>query len=227
MTQTQKVETKETLRLEAFSDGVFGFAATLLVLDIKIPEVHDGNSLFQAMLAGWPTYLGFLIGFFTILICWINHHFMFDYIYKSNSKLLLLNGFKLLVVTFTPFPTSMLSKHINTIQQQNAVNLYGFNFALMGLSMYVIWSYASRNGLMKDVTRGVLKTISHYYFLAMALSFSIFVLSFINIWLCLIVAAIMFATFLFPEQAMNQVTGVWMRRKKEGEKLEAAMVEEG
>src|ERR1041385_6514942 len=154
---------KETSRLEAFSDGVFGFAITLLVLDIHIPKVEGNDSLFSVMATEWPTYLAFLIGFFTILICWINHHFMFDYIYKSNSKLLLLNGFKLLVVTFTPFPTSMLSKYINTPQQDSAVQLYGFNFTLMGLSMFVIWTYAARNWLMKEVPRGVLRTITHYY----------------------------------------------------------------
>src|SRR5690349_6121492 len=98
-----KIINKETSRLEAFSDGVFGFAITLLVLDIHVPTVANGQTLSQVLAADWATYLAFLIGFFTILICWINHHFMFDYIFKSNSKLLLLNGFKLLVVTFTPY----------------------------------------------------------------------------------------------------------------------------
>jgi uncharacterized membrane protein len=89
---------------------------------------------------------------------------MLDYIYKSNSKLLLINGFKLLVVTLTPFSTSVLSTYINTPQQQTAVSIYAFNFALMGLSMFTIWAYAAKNQLMKEVTSGVLKTISHYYF---------------------------------------------------------------
>jgi len=56
-------ETKETLRVEAFSDGVFGFAITLLVLDIHVPQVTDNASLFNLMLADWTTYLAFLIGF--------------------------------------------------------------------------------------------------------------------------------------------------------------------
>lgn len=222
----EKQEIKETSRLEAFSDGVFGFAITLLVLDIHIPKVEGNDSLFSVMATEWPTYLAFLIGFFTILICWINHHFMFDYIYKSNSKLLLLNGFKLLVVTFTPFPTSMLSKYINTPQQDSAVQLYGFNFTLMGLSMFVIWTYAARNWLMKEVPRGVLRTITHYYFLAVAMSLSIFLFSFVNIWLCLAMACAMFGTFLFPEQSMTYVTRVWMRRQKGKMKLEGQLVEE-
>src|ERR1041384_3109586 len=140
---------KETSRLEAFSDGVFGFAITLLVLVIRVPSVAPDQTLWQLIAGDWATYLSFLIGFFTILICWINHHFMFDYIYKSNSKLLLLNGFKLLVVTFTPFATALLSKYINTPQQSVAVGVYAGNFALMGMSMYFIWLYAVKADLMK------------------------------------------------------------------------------
>jgi len=200
---------KETLRLEAFSDGVFGFAATLLVLDIHVPSVSEGQSLFQLLAADWTSYVVFLIGFFTILICWINHHYMFDYIYRSNSKLLLLNGFKLLVVTLTPFATAVLSKYIHSPEQETAVSVYAFNFALMGLSMFGIWLYAFRLGLMKPESQRMLNTINRYYFLAAVMSVSIFVLSFINIWLCLTMSGVMFAIFLFPEVAIRYVTVRW------------------
>jgi uncharacterized membrane protein len=193
---------KETSRLESFSDGVFGFAITLLVLDIQVPTVSEGQNLLDLMLADWPTYLSFLIGFFTILVCWINHHYMFDHIYKNNSKLLLLNGFKLLVVTFTPFATALISKYINTPQQSTAVGVYAFNFALMGTAMFFIWLYAVRMDLMKHESETLLKMITRYYFLATAMSVTIFILSFVNIWICLGFSGIMFATFLFPEQMM-------------------------
>jgi uncharacterized membrane protein len=200
---------KMTSRLEAFSDGVFGFAITLLVLDIHVPSVTTGSlSLFHLLTADWATYVAFLIGFFTILICWINHHFMFTYIYRGNSKLLLLNGFKLLVVTFTPFATAVLSKYINTDQQETAVNVYTFNFALMGLSMFGIWLYSFRVGLLKVEVQTTLKAITRYYLLAAALSFSIFALSFVNVWLCLGLSGVMFIIFLFPEQALRYVAGV-------------------
>lgn len=207
---------KETGRLESFSDGVFGFAITLLVLDIHVPSITPEHTLWQLIVNDWATYLSFLIGFSTILICWINHHFMFDYIYKSNSKLLLLNGFKLLVVTFTPFATALLSKYLSTPEQATAVSVYAFNFMFMGLSMFLIWRYAHTNSLMKQESDRILKTISHYYFLAAAMSFTIFIFSFINIFLCLGLSGIMFATFLFPEQTMHYVTS--LRRYKQEEK---------
>src|SRR5580698_1747836 len=107
-------ERKETVRIEAFSDSVFAIAITLLILDIRIPEVRTDQSLLKSLFTEWPSILALLIGFFTILICWINHHYMFQMIYRSNSKLLLLNGFKLLIVTITPIATAMLSKYIET-----------------------------------------------------------------------------------------------------------------
>ena len=193
---------KETGRLEAFSDGVFGFAITLLVLDIRVPSVTEGQPLFQALLSDWPTYLAFLTGFFTILICWINHHFMFDYIFKSNSMLLLLNGFKLLVVTFTPFATSLLAKYIPTFNQSAVVSVYAFNFMLMGGSMFGVWYYSYKNNLTKTGVDEIIKTSTRYYFLAMIMSAIIFLLSFANIWICLTFSGLMFFTFLFPERAV-------------------------
>lgn len=203
---------KETSRLEAFSDGVFGFAITLLVLDAHVPIVAGEKKLFDLLIADWATYLAFLIGFFTILICWINHHFMFDYIYKSNSKLLLFNGFKLLVVTFTPFATAVLSNYINTAEQETAVSFYTFNFALMGMAMFGIWLYAFKAGLMKAEPAIPFSVINRYYFLAAAMSVSIFILSFVSIWLCLGLSGLMFIIFLFPEQMLQYIARISRKR---------------
>src|SRR5207244_11751679 len=66
-------------RIEAFSDGVFAIAITLLVLDMKVPRaLDDGRTLASALGAMWPTYLAFVTSFSTILIMWINHHRMLD-----------------------------------------------------------------------------------------------------------------------------------------------------
>src|SRR3954453_13025091 len=90
---------KETTRIEAFSDAVFAIAITLLILEIHVPVTNDTETFLHSLLHEWTSFLALLIGFFTILVCWINHHYMFSMIHKSNSVLLLLNGFKLLVVT--------------------------------------------------------------------------------------------------------------------------------
>jgi uncharacterized membrane protein len=72
---TDDEDTKETLRIEAFSDGVFAIAITLLVLELKVPpDLKPHESLLRALLQSWPSYAAFLVSFATILIMWVNHH---------------------------------------------------------------------------------------------------------------------------------------------------------
>src|SRR5262249_20251749 len=99
--QAERVE-KETGRVEAFSDGVFAIAITLLVLNLKIPPPDGQGNLSQTLLAQWPSFLGFLNSFITILIIWINHHNLFNHIRRTNNVFMLFNGLLLLCVTFLP-----------------------------------------------------------------------------------------------------------------------------
>ncbi|HJW28482.1 MAG TPA: TMEM175 family protein, partial [Saprospiraceae bacterium] len=140
--------TKATTRLEAFSDGVFAIAITLLILEIHVPVAVENESLFQSLLQEWTSFLALLIGFFTLLVCWINHHYMFSMIHRSNSMLLVINGFKLLVVTITPFATALLAKNIDTDWIKSSVTVYCFNFTMMGFAMTSIWLYSKWKGFL-------------------------------------------------------------------------------
>ena len=100
----------ETARIEAFSDGVFAIAITLLVLDLKVPrDLPDGQTLTGALLAQWPAYLAFASSFMTILIMWVNHHRIFTLVGRSDSRLLFFNGLLLMGVTVVPFPTALVA----------------------------------------------------------------------------------------------------------------------
>lgn len=201
-TETKQNSDKETARIESFSDGVFAIAITLLILDIHVPQVTENVSLLQALFNQWTTSLAFLIGFFTILICWINHHYMFQHIYRSNSMFLLINGFKLLVVTVTPFVTAILAKYIQTAQQQTAVSIYCFNFALMGIAMMGIWSYANFKGFTRALNSKILLATTRLYMLAGTFSTIIWIVSFFSTILCLVLSCMMFVIFLFPKKAV-------------------------
>ncbi len=79
----------ETGRVEAFSDGVFAIAITLLVLDLKVPrDLPPGTTLLHALLAQWPSYVAFVTSFATIGIMWINHHTLFTLIKRTDHTLL-------------------------------------------------------------------------------------------------------------------------------------------
>ena len=193
--------TKETTRMETFSDGVFAIAITLLILEIHVPDVVPGETLLHILLYHeWASFLALLIGFFTILICWINHHYMFTMIYRSNSKLLLINGFKLLIVTLTPFATALLAKHIETDWGPSAIKIYAFNFALMGLAMAGIWCYAHYMGFAKAVSTHVLRVTRWYYIFAAVLSSLIWIVSYVSIVASLFLFVVMFLFFVFPEK---------------------------
>ncbi|MEP7289171.1 MAG: TMEM175 family protein [Chloroflexota bacterium] len=152
---TSDIETTEsnndTGRIEAFSDGVFSIAVTLLVLDIKVPhssELPDGVSLFTALLQQWPVYVAYVGSFATILIMWANHHNLFKQIKRSNHGLLLVNGFLLLVVTVVPFPTSLLAEYIRHPQENVAMMIYAGTFTLISVLFNLLWWYTARSGLL-------------------------------------------------------------------------------
>jgi len=194
---------KNTGRIEAFSDGVFAIAITLLILDIHVPEFEENKKLMNVLAHEWPAILALLIGFFTILICWINHHYMFSLIREANSKLLLFNGFKLLVVTTTPFATALLSKHLQTDWEAAAINIYAFNFMFMGIAMTGIWHYALKQGFIKPLPKEVLSCASRLYLFSSLFPIAIWIVSFFSIVGCLMLSGIMFAIFIFPEKMVS------------------------
>jgi uncharacterized membrane protein len=193
----------ETGRTEALSDGIFAIAMTLLVLEIRVPDVASSQSLVRAMLHDWPAYLAFLIGFFTLLVCWINHHYMFELIERHNGVLLLLNGCKLVVVSFTPFATAVLSTYIDTGLRQIAVTVYALNFFLMGLSMTSLWCYAARRGFVAEMPARVLGLTTRLYIFASILSGAILVVSFVSVWAALALFVVMFGVFVFPRDLVR------------------------
>ncbi len=194
--------TRETSRIESFSDGVFAIAITLLILDLHVPEFKPDETLMENLAREWASILALLIGFFTILICWINHHYMFQKIVRSDSGLLLLNGFKLLVVTMTPFATALLSKHIQTDWKQEAVSVYCFNFALMGIAMTSIWLYARRKGYMIHIPDQEMKATTWLYIFAGFYATMLLIVSMFSIVVCLILFAIMFLIFISPKDTV-------------------------
>ncbi len=111
LSQEHASEESGTGRLEAFSDGVFAIAITLLVLDLKVPDLNGASpaALGAALLKQWPNYLTLFISFATILIMWVYHHRLFQTARKADTLLLFSNGFLLLLVTVVPFPTALVA----------------------------------------------------------------------------------------------------------------------
>ncbi|HEY2052719.1 MAG TPA: TMEM175 family protein [Solirubrobacterales bacterium] len=122
-----------TNRLEAFSDGVFAIAITLLVLDIHVPKPGSGH-LGQELLAQWPSYAAYVISFITIGIIWINHHAAFSRLRSVDHSILILNLLLLLSVGILPFTTSLMATYLKEGSGEGlAAAVYGASFLVMGL----------------------------------------------------------------------------------------------
>jgi TMEM175 potassium channel family protein len=194
----------ETARVEAFSDGIFAIAITLLVLNIRVPSpdlTGHGSTLLQALLGLWPAYLGYLISFFTIGIMWVNHHNMFVLIRRTDRYFLLLSVFFLMCIAFLPFPTAVLAEYLGEPKGRRlAVALYSATFVLIAVAYNALWWYAVRGGrlLHENADRRAVRNISRrYMFGPIAYSIS-FGLAFINAWASLAVHGVLAAFFVLP-----------------------------
>ena len=141
------LEENETLRIEAFSDSVFAIAITLLVLSIKVPS-HEAvavHGLVYSLALLWPAYLAFFTSFVTVLVIWVQHHWIFTQFRRSDHPLLYWNGLLLLVVTFVPFPTGLLAEYLLHPEAKVAASLYTGNFLIISVVFHGLWRHVSKN----------------------------------------------------------------------------------
>jgi uncharacterized membrane protein len=139
-----------TARIEAFSDGVFAIVVTLLVLEIRVPQVHGADlstQLAAALVALVPKYLSYAMSFVIISIWWVSHHQFFALIKKTDRGLLWLNSLFLLLLAFIPFPTGLLGEYP---RERLAVMFFGGALAATGLSFVLMRWYAARRGRLLD-----------------------------------------------------------------------------
>ena len=167
-------------RVEALTDGVFAVAMTLLVLDIKVPELQpplDISQLPGRLLALWPKFLSYTISFVILGVYWVGHHIQLSYIRRVDRPLLWINLLFLLWVVLVPFSTALLSEYPKA---QIAITIYGLNLIAIGVTLAVHWWYATAEARHVDadihpgLVRGaLLRTLMApaVYVVAIAVSF--------------------------------------------------------
>ena len=171
----------ETSRIEAFSDGVFAIAITLLILEIKVPH-RDQGSLVAGLLHQWPSYVAFLLSFAYIGVMWINHHRMFTHIKRFDDVLLVLNLLLLLGVSVVPFPTAVLAEHLDTPDQRTAAVVYNATFIAIAVFFNILWRYAvARHLLDKAVTASIAENISRQYAFGPVMYLACLALAWVNV----------------------------------------------
>ena len=154
-----------TARLETFADGVFAIAATLLVLNIEVPELGD-KSLAHELAKLWPAYVGYAVSFLTIGIIWVNHHTVLRQLRGIDRTFLFINVFFLLCIAFIPFPTRLLATYVRTDDGKAAALAYGVTLTITALFFNLMWRYAIGGGgrlLRPDADRREVDGITRSY----------------------------------------------------------------
>lgn len=153
--------------MEAFSDAVIAIAATLLVIELHVPEPSE--DLGHALLLEAPAMAAFAISFSTILIFWVNHHAMFAAVARVDRGVLYLNGLLLLAISFISFPTAVLGRALaEDTDARPAALFYTATLTAASAAFLAIWLYLHRHpGLLRQgegrtaaeaVTRGLIGT---------------------------------------------------------------------
>ena len=151
----------DTGRIEAFSDGVFAIAITLLVLDIGVPESDFGN-LWHGIGHQWPSYLAYATSFITIGGIWMAHHAMFRRLRYANTRVMQVNLLLLMAVAFLPFPTRLVAEAIRSADAERAaVIFYGLWLLVISVVIGWLWGTVARDPelLEPEVTEAEVKAI--------------------------------------------------------------------
>ncbi len=207
------MDEKNTNRLEAFSDGVFAVAITLLVLNIKVPGMDSASKpldedLWRQLFKEWPLLVAYVTSFATIGIMWINHHRLFTHIKRTDTGLLLLNLLLLLIIVFIPVPTALLAEYIVLPNDHVAAIIYSGTNVVLAICFNLLWRYASYHNrfLGKNVDTRAVAAISRQYMFGPLLYLVAFGLAWFNTPASLVLNFMLALFFALPGRALRQLS---------------------
>jgi uncharacterized membrane protein len=213
-------ERRETGRLEAFSDGVFAIAVTLLILSVPVPsrdELLNPDVAPMSLVFGqyhWLSMLTYVISFVTILVMWVNHHSIFQYIARIDRAFMFLNGALLMLIVFVNYPTALVANAMNTPSATLATATYSATFVITAILYNALWLWAStgRRLLARDADPAGVARITFQYRFGPLVYLVAFGLAFLNPWLSVTLNGALGIYFVFTAQITRS------RPKKQVEK---------
>jgi uncharacterized membrane protein len=183
-----------TSRLEAFSDGVFAVAVTLLVLDITPPsEAESSSALWHGLGDLWPHYAAYAVSFLIIGIVWVNHHAVMGLIARVDRGLAFLNLLLLMAVALIPFATALFAEYLTHGEPEHAAAAaYSIVITLMGVAFGTLWIYASHHArlLVPHFPAEELPRVTRRFVIGTPVYMATIGIAFLSAPLCLVVHAI-------------------------------------
>jgi uncharacterized membrane protein len=187
-----------TGRLEAFSDGVFAIAITLLALELPRPDDPD---LWRALGNAWESYAAFAVSFLTIGIIWLNHHALVDRIASADRTLLFLNLLLLMWTSIIPWPTGLVAERLGHAGAEAAAVVYAGVFLGMGVTFRATWRHARSSGLLAGLAPAQIAHLDRRNAVGLIAYCAAFALAFVvpaaSLALCFLAAAY----YLLPDRA--------------------------
>jgi uncharacterized membrane protein len=192
---------KTTARVEAFSDGVFAIAITLLILDLRAPVLPPGiapqaeaGELLRRLGAMWPNVVAYLMSFAVILVMWVNHHRIFTIVRKTDHAFLFWNGLLLMLVCVVPFPTELLAEYFLSPSARIVAAVYAGHGLLIALAFRALWRHATKNErLLAPGSKVAVARLTKQYRFGPPMYLVTFGLAFVSAWtsigMCLLFAA--------------------------------------
>lgn len=168
-------------RLEAFSDGVFAIAITLLVIDLRPPQLGPGERLAHALWQQWPSYVAYLVSFVTIGVIWLNHHWILEQVVQVDGPLLVLNLNMLLWAALLPFPTAVLAEHLGAGGEaaRTAAALYSGVLVLLALAGVALFSWVIHDDRLHRLPPVMVRATRVQFLVGLAMYGVAFVLSWV------------------------------------------------
>jgi uncharacterized membrane protein len=196
-----------TSRMETFSDGIFGIAATLLVLEFAV-DASNGSDLGSQLLHLWPSYLAYVTSFITIGIIWMNHHYCVEAMARVDRTMLFINILLLMTIAFLPFPTKLVAQFLQKPGEQAAVYAYDATFIAMAILFNVWWRYAriGRRLIENEVPDSRLRAIDRAFTPGVPIYVLCFVVAIFSP-LASVVLALVTAAFYLPSAALFERAG--------------------
>jgi TMEM175 potassium channel family protein len=195
-------------RLEAFSDGVFAVAITLLVLEIKVPEVAGGK-LAHALGEQWPSYASYVVSFAVIGVIWMNHHAVFEHLARVDRRLMAHNLFLLLWIVLIPWATSLMATYMREggEGERVAAVVYAATMTLMGVGFGALWKYASRDRrlLGADLTDDEIRRRTFRFTIGAPLYVVALVVALLSAPVCLVIIGALAVYYALPGAGMMRI----------------------
>jgi uncharacterized membrane protein len=195
-----------TNRLEAFSDGVLAIAITLLVIDIRPPELGQDQTLAHALWAQWPSYAAYLVSFLTIGVIWLNHHRVFTQVARVDGPLLLLNLNLLLWTALIPFPTAVVAEHLRDGGEaaRTAAALYCGVLLLMGVAFGALFAWVTHTDrlLGRLPPPGVVRAARRRFLLGLVVYAAALALSWVSAPLAVALCGLMALYYAFDQASV-------------------------